>query len=297
MRSTRVGRFFVAFLTIAFMLFIPARTFGQYVVDCSGNTPGAYSTINSVLPLLSNGAAVRITGRCSENVTITGLNNLWIGAPWGQTANLQGNLTINSVQNLFLHGMNITNSSGDGIDITDSLGVELDACTTSNNSNFGLNIASSAVLVQDTGAINNNGNNGINATGGTTLDFNGYSGPITISNNLGDGIALQDGIMETLGNMIITNNLAGPNSLTFGNGANGSGFGINLWGHARAVLWGIFAPDLISGNQAGGVAAHEGSEISISGPPQIAPGVSIGHVIDGNGPVGVSVGLGSQATI
>jgi len=101
--------------------------------------------------------------------------------------------------------------------------------------------------------------------------------------------------METLGNMVINNNKANPSN--FGFGANGAGFGVNLWGHARAVLWGIFAPDLISGNQGGGVAVHEGSEISVSGPTQIAPGVPIGHVIDGNGPVGLSVGLGSQATI
>ena len=70
MRSTRVSSFFVVFLTIVFMLFIPARTFGQYIVDCSGNAPGAYTTINSVLPLLSNGAAVRISGLCKENLTM-----------------------------------------------------------------------------------------------------------------------------------------------------------------------------------------------------------------------------------
>jgi len=295
MPSTRVGTFLVAISTMALILLIPTGAFGQYVVDCTGKTPGAYTTINSVLPLLSNGAVVRITGPCTENVTITGLNNLWIGAPWGQTANLQGNLTINDVQNLFLHGMNVSNSSGDGIDINNSVGVELDACTSSNNGNFGLSITNSVVYVQDTGAINNNGNNGVNAFGNGSLEFNGYSGPITISNNLGDGIQLQDGVMETLGNMVITNNKVNPSS--FGLGASGSGFGVNLWGHARAVLWGIFAPDLISGNQAGGVAVHEGSEISVSGPTQIAPGVSIGHVIDGNGPVGVSVGFGSQATI
>jgi hypothetical protein len=274
----------------------PMRAVGQYIVDCSGNTPGAYTTINSVLPLLTNGAVVRITGTCTENVTISGLNNLWIGAPWGQTMTLRGNLTINSVQNLFLHGMNITNSSGDGIDITNSLGVELDACTSSNNGNYGLNITASVVSVQNTGSINNNGNDGIFASGSTDLQFNGYGGPISISNNLGDGIYLQDGVMETLGNMIISNNKFNPANI-LGFGTNGSGFGVNLWGHARAVFWGIFAPDLISGNQAGGVGAHEGSEISISGPPQIAPGVSISHIIDGNGPVGVSVGLGSQVTI
>lgn len=296
MRPTRAGSLALAFTAMALILLISPRARGQFLVDCSGNTPDAYSTINSVLPLLSDGAAVRISGPCTENVTINGLRNLWIGTDWGQTASLQGNLTINEVHNLFLHGMNITNPSGNGINITDSVGVKLDACSSSNNANMGMNIRNSVVYIQDTGSFDNNGNYGVYATGTGNLQFNGYGGPISISDNLGDGIALQDGNMSTLGNMIISNNKPYPPN-TMGYGSNGSGFGINLWGHARGVLWGIFAPDLISGNQAGGVAVHEGSEISISGPVEITPGVPIGHVIDGNGPVGVSVGMGSQATI
>ena len=88
---------------IALSVLGPSRAFGQFVVDCTGNTPGAYTTINSVVPLLTNGAVVQITGPCTENVTIGGLDNLWIGAPWGQTALLQGSLTINGMQNLFLY--------------------------------------------------------------------------------------------------------------------------------------------------------------------------------------------------
>jgi len=71
------------FATVPFLL-APACANGQWFnVDCSGNTPGAYTSINSVLPLLTDGAQVQVTGPCTENVTIAHHNNLWIGAAWG----------------------------------------------------------------------------------------------------------------------------------------------------------------------------------------------------------------------
>jgi hypothetical protein len=301
MRLTRLEKSLVVLSAFVCFLFLPTHAFAQYVVDCSGNTPGAFTTINSVIPLLTNGAVVRITGTCTENVTITGLDNLWIGAPWGQTMNLQGNLTINGVQNLFLYGMNVTNPSGDGIDISSSPGVELDDCTSSNNSGYGLLVSSSIVSIQNTGAFNNNGNDGIYGWRSTDLLFIGSAGPISISNNLGDGIYFEDGVMVAWGNLAISNNKPNPNNSSFagtgtGFGSNGAGFGINFWGHARAVIAGIWAPNVISGNQAGGVAIHEGSEISICCALALPAGVWQGNIIDGNGPVGVFVGLGSQAT-
>jgi len=293
MRFTRVGISLVVFVAMAPFFLTPVRAFGQYVVDCSGNTPGAYTTINSVLPLLTNGAVVRITGTCTENVTIKGLNNLWIGAPWGQTMNLQGNLTINGVQNLFLHGMNITNSAGDGIDINDSLGVQLDDCTSSNNSGVGLNVSASVVTVQNMGAFSNNANDGVYGSGTTYLSFNGYAGPITVSNNLGNGIYFQDGVMEVAGNTVISNNKVNPSL----GAITGTGFGINFWGHARGAVLGIWVPNTISGNQAGGVTIHEGSEISLCCALILPAGVWQSNIIDGNGPVGVAAGQGSQLTL
>jgi len=294
MRPTRLQKSLVVLSAFVCFSFLPTHAFAQYIVDCSGKTPGAFTTINSVIPLLTNGAAVRITGTCTENVTISGLNNLWIGAPWGQTMNLQGNLSINGMQNLFIYGMNITNPSGDGIDINNSVGVTLDDCTSSNNSGHGLSIGSSVASIQNTGAFNNNGGAGVWVTTNTYLSFGWCAGPFSISNNLGDGIWLAESVLDSFGNLIISNNRSYPIGAA---PSPGSGFGIELWGHGRAGVGGSCAPNVISGNQAGGVAIYEGSEISLYGLPPFPAGVSWGNIIEGNGPIGVSVGLGSQATI
>jgi hypothetical protein len=293
MHSRRIAALFVTLIAS----FLPFQALGQFLVDCSGNTPGAYTSINSVVPLLSNGASVSINGPCNENVNISGLSNLWIGGPWGQprATTLQGNLTFNGVQNLFLYGINVTNPSGDGMFINNSYNVALDNCTSSNNGNRGLVIYSSTVYIQDTGAFDNNGSDGINASGSGQLTINGYSGPTSVSNNLGDGIALQDGAMNAGGALIISNNKANPTTL--GLGSNPAGFGINLWGHARGVLVGIWNTNIISGNQAGGIGVHEGSEFSVCCTILLPPGVTLGTIIDGNGPVGASAGFGSQLTI
>lgn len=295
MRFSRTALCLFVVAATAQLLLTPTHAFGQFVVDCTGNTPGAYTTINSVVPQLTNGSVVRITGPCTENVTIAGLSNLNIGAPYGQTAALNGNLSINGVQNLYLYGMNVSNPNGDGIDVSNSTNITLAACTSNNNSSNGLNVQSSTVAVQDIGAFNNNGADGIYASGSTGLQFDAYGGPITLNSNQGNGIYLEDGVMTALGNIFIENNAINPNNVY--PSSTGTGFGINFWGHARAVFYSYFGPDVITGNQAGGVAIHEGSEISLSGPD---PSSSTGPwttTIQSNGPIGVMAGYGSQVTI
>ena len=298
MRLTVVERPLFTLLAVACLFLVPTRAFGQFIVDCSGNTPGAFTTINSVLPLLTDGAVVRITGTCTENVTVPRLDNLWFGAPFGQTMNLQGRLLIDGVRNMFLYGMNVTNTNantnGDGIDISNSLRVEMDDCTSSNNSQVGLSITASDVVIQNTGSFNNNGNNGINVSGASTVQFNGFAGPISVSNNLGNGIHMQDGVVDALGNMSISNNKATLNNSP---PLAGTGFGICLVGHSRAVVYGVFAPNLISGNPSGGVLVQESSEFAVAGTVLLPAGVVFGNVIEGNGPVGITAGLGSQVTI
>jgi hypothetical protein len=74
----------------------------------------------------------------------------------------------------------------------------------------------------------------------------------------------------------------------FGTGSS-SGFGIDLRGGAHAQIAGFFGPNVISGNQSGGAWLQETAEISF---------FSIGqsNLIQGNGPVGVLGGFGSQVT-
>lgn len=303
----RFSRFALALFVLGLTAqLIPARAFGQLVVDCTGNTPGAYTTINSVIPLLTNGSVVRITGPCTENVTIAGLSNLNIGAAYGQSAVLNGNLTINYVQNLYLYGLNISNpgnnnSDGNGIDIEDSSGIILDDCTSNNNVQYGLDVTDSIVTVEDNAAFNNNGNSGINIGGASDLNVNGYSAPVTVSNNTGIGIEVQDGMLQSpSGNLIVTNTKAvSPVNIAVPGFANG--YGIQLEGHARALLYNwspsTLAPNVISGNQNGGIAVMESSEVSVSGTEPTGSGLVVTNIIENNGPVGVYVGMGSQLTV
>lgn len=301
MRFSRFALPLIVLATTAQLFLTSTHASAQFVVDCTGNTPGAYTTINSVLPLLTNGSAVRITGPCTENVTIGGHSNLNIGTPFGQTAALQGKLTLNGVRNVFIHGLNVTNPNNDGIDVNYSSNVTLDECTSSNNGSYGLNANDSTITVQNNSAFSNNGNYGINATGGAgDLNLNGFSGPITVSNNTGMGIEVQDGTMSAAsGNLIVTNNKAGNNGLT----ALGftTGFGIQLLGHARTLLFNwspaTLPPNQITGNQAGGISIQEGSELSVSGSLSSGSGSSVTNIIDSNGPVGILVGTNSQLTV
>ncbi len=277
-----------AFVAVAVLfLSLPQCAPAQFLVDCSGNTPGAYTTINAVLPLLTDGASIEINGTCQENVFISGLNNLWIGAPFGQTATLHGNLSLHTDPNLFLYGLTVTGSSSNGIDVSNSLGVTLDTCSAIGNASIGLNVAdSSSVNIQNASAFDTNGNYGIWVSGSSNLEFGWNNGPFDISNNIGGGIEVQRAVISAFGNMTITNNKASASPLASFN----DGFGIDFKGAATGVFYQGAGPLAIAGNQSGGVSIAENSEISLA---------SVGNptVLQANGPLGISVGSGSQLTL
>ena len=277
-----------AFLAVAVLLLsLPNNAPAQFLVDCSGNTPGAYTTINAVVPLLTDGAAIEINGTCQENVAINGINNLWIGAPFGQSATLKGSLSLQTDQNPFLYGLIVTGSSYIGIDINNSLGVTLDSCSSTGNAGSGLNVGNgSSVTVQNASTFSYNGNYGVWVSGSSNLQFGWGSGPYDISNNIGGGIQVQRAVVSAFGNMTITNNKASSTALASVN----DGFGIDFKGAAAGVFYQGSGPLAIAGNQDGGVSLAENSEISLA---------SVGYstVLQGNGPLGISVGSGSQITL
>jgi hypothetical protein len=140
----------------------------------------------------------------------------------------------------------------------------------------------SDVTVGASGAFDHNGNGGINVNGNSLVALVAWAGPVDISNNSGPGVwESGSSVFSTLGPTTITNNVSGVGT--------SPGYGIELLGGARAQIGSYFGQNMISGNQAGGAFLQENSEISF---------FSLGqpNVIQGNGPVGVSVGLGSQVT-
>jgi hypothetical protein len=268
---------------VLLFFFCPGVVRAQYlIVDCTGANPSAYPTINAALPNATPGTSILVTGPCTENVSLAGVSSMNLGAYYGLTATLNGGLSISNSQNVMLYGLNVTNASGSGISVSNSRSIDIDACTSNGNSGVGLSVyGMSDVTVGASGAFDHNTSGGINIGGNSLVALDPWAGTVDISNNGGPGVWASQANFSTNGNTTITNNVFGPGS--------NSGFGIDLRGGAHAQVGGIIGQNVISGNQQGGAWLQETAEISF---------FSIGqpNLIQNNGPVGVSVGLGSQVT-
>ena len=254
----------------------------QSIVDCTGATPGAYTSINAALANAAPGSSILITGPCNENVSLYGLSGINLGAWWGQTVVINGSISITNSSSIYLYGLNVTNPSGNGINVGSSKGIVLDTCSSNRNAGVGLNaFLMSDVTVSASGAFDNNASGGINVGTDALVSLVGWAGLIDISNNTGPGVFSSQGSFWTLGHTTIANNMLGS--------PQGAGLGIMLLGASRAQVGALFGPNIIQGNPTGGASIGEGSEISFwsAGQP---------NVIQSNGATGVSVNLGSQAT-
>jgi hypothetical protein len=221
-------------------------------------------------------------------VAINSALNLNIGAWYGQTASINGNVSIFGSSSVFLYGLNVTNPSGDGFDITSSHAVTLDTCTGNGNLLFGLSAGGgSDVTIQGPSSFDNNGSQGINLSANAIFTINSWGGPTDISNNRGPGVWLTAGsVFWTEGSTTIENNANLPGVTP------STAFGISMFGASKAQLGTCFGPNFIQGNQAGGISSQENSEISLwnCGQPYQS------YLLN-NGPVGISAGLGSQVTL
>jgi len=266
------GSWVLFVLFLGFLLF-PAALYAQLIVDCSGADPNAFPSITAALqqaPLV--GSTLLVTGTCSETVNVYGMIGLNLGAPYGETATVNGALAISNSQNVFLYGLHVTNSPVDGITVSDSTAVLLEACTASGNTLNGLRVQnmSDVQVIGTGGAFNNNASSGIWANVGSVLWLNNWAGPVDVSNNTLDGIECEQSTCGVLGNATFTNN-----------GISG----VDLVAGSKMEFAAYYGPNLIQGNKSGGVTARERSRISIFTPQT---------TIRGNGPVGVTAGFGSQ---
>ncbi len=252
-------------------------------VDCSGTNLYAYPSINAALSNAGPGTSIFVTGTCNESVSLFGQNAFNLGAYAGQTATINGGISINKSENVFLYGLNVTNPSGDGIVVGSSGGIVVDNCNSTGNAGVGLNVGGmSDVAVTSAGTFDYNIRGGMIIGGNSSVSIFTWNGlTVDISGNGGPGVWSSQGNFSTLGHTNITNNTSGPGS--------NPGYGIELLGGARAQVGALTGPNTITGNQAGGAFLQENSEISFWA------GTAL-NVIQGNGPVGVAVGVGSQAT-
>jgi len=278
----KAGRVLVPGILVLLCFPSALRAQQQLFVDCSGTNPYVYPSINAALQNAGPGTSIFVTGTCNESVSLFGQNAFNLGAFFGQTATINGGISINKSENVFLYGLNVTNPSGDGIVVGNSGGIVLDTCTSNGNAGVGLLVAGmSDVTVSAMGAFDNNVRGGINITGNSIVSIFAFAGIADISNNAGPGIWASQANFSTLGSTTVANNL-------FGAGSN-SGFGIDLRGGAHVQFGALFGPNHVSGNQQGGAWLQETAEISF---------FSIGqpNLIQSNGPVGVLAGFGSQVT-
>src|SRR5215472_6423929 len=165
-------RILISICILAVLSVFPHAARAQFlVVDCTGVDPFAFPNINSALFAVAGpGAFIFVeAGPCNENVGLNGVNNLTLAAPFGGTVSINGNVSINNSQNVFLGGLNITNPFGDGIDVNSSRSVVLDSCTSNGNAGNGLSAGqSSDITIIATGAFSRNGGYGI-TDGDTTF--------------------------------------------------------------------------------------------------------------------------------
>jgi hypothetical protein len=272
--STRSGgTLFVFFLSV---LLFPGALRAQFIVDCSGANPSAFPSITAALQQApAVGSSILVNGTCNETVNVYGMVGLNLGAYYGQTATINGALSISNSQNVFLYGLHVTNSPIDGITVSDSTAVLLEACTASGNTLNGLRVQNmtDVQIIGVGGAFNNNASSGIWANVGSVVWFNNWAGPIDVSNNTLDGIECEQSTCGVLGNTTFTNN-----------GISG----VDLIAGSKMEFAAYYGPNLIQGNKSGGVTARERSRISIFTPQT---------TIRANGPVGVTAGFGSQVTL
>lgn len=265
-----------------------AHAQSYHYVDCSGANPADFSTISAALAVAGPNSYILVTGTCNENVSITNSSNLNLGAFYGSTATIHGNVSITASNSVFLYGLNVTNSAGDGFDIASSHNVTLWTCTANGNAGAGLSVNTlSDVAVLGPGSFNSNGASGIGVGFHSVLDVLAFGGPVDISGNHRAGVSLADGgLFQTLGNTTIENNINVPG------GVRPDGFGIQAVSVSKVQLANCFGTTQISGNQSGGIDVREHSQVSIW-----SCGLNGGNIVKDNGPVGIEVGMGSQLAL
>jgi hypothetical protein len=276
------------------VLCLPVCSIAQ-VVDCSGMTPDAFTSINAALLSSGNNSWIFVVPgtTCSEDVPINGMSNVNIGTDWGQRVSLKGSFNINGSQNVYLYGFDVTSPNADGnhavgILVTNSTNVIMDACTSRYNQGSGLRVdGHSSAYVQDWGDYSHNGDRGVSVTSHSYMQIVAWGGEIDIMFNKGAGLYVDRSALYNLGRVFINDNLS--------TGAvQPDGFGVDIRGMATAAMFGLFGPAEMSGNQGGGISLMENSQLSLGGNQSWAP---YPILIATNYSTGISEGFGSQLTM
>jgi parallel beta helix pectate lyase-like protein len=304
-------------LLCAFLLLLSASTlsFAQTensaAIDCSGATPGAFTSVQQAILSSPDHTNFSIAGNCTENlVNIARRTDLSFFANSPVTIQVTSSdqqvLIISRSQNITFSGP-ITMTGGQGVLISGSNGIVLSQVTIQNSGQFGLTTSNSQVQVFN-GSITASARSGVVSFGGT-VELDG----VTISNNGRIGVsAATTHLIMSDGNglppIVSNNGIAGVQlfnssqgdftDLQINNNAGGN-FGLMAFNNSAVVMQGgsinsntgtgvicvstshcEFSQTQINSNTGGGIRTATHSELELDGAVQVSGNNGAGILID-----------------
>jgi len=288
-----------------------AQTENSAAIDCSGATPGAFTSVQQAILNSPDHTVFTISGNCSETIVdIQRRNDLSFIALAPTTIQVtspdQQVLIITHSQNISFSGT-ITMTGGQGILISDSNGVLFSGVTVQNSGQFGVTSSNSKLLfiggsvtastrtgvvafggtVELDGVnISNNGRLGISAATTHLIMSDGNNLPPIVSHNGIAGIQLFNSSQGDFTDLQINNNAGGNFGLiAFTNSAvvmqggsinSNTGIGVTCASTSHCE----FAQTQINSNTGGGIRTATHAELELDGGVQVSGNNGAGILVD-----------------
>lgn len=269
-------------------------------VDCSGGTPGAFTSISAALnslttpPPVNDWHYVLLKGNCTENVTVTGGRRVWIapegsscpysGCPSGPPARIAAALPGAPAVDVSGPGdvtlVNVVVSGGsNGVRAIGNANVTLYGVIAEDNGGAGIQAEKGAMVDIFEGAARRNGYYGVLVGNGSGAFLSGQlswlrNQPLVISANRGGGVRADRSLLGGYSGITVEDNL-GPGMAAYG----------------ADILWGAYVAETLIQNNQGGVFLSEASQASFW---RSQTGIT---TFRNNGSYGVYVEKGSHASI
>jgi len=291
---------------------------GNYTVDCSGGSPGAYTSIGAALTaavadLATGDRTILLKGNCTENVAIGGgVHRVWIAPQWdscpwnGCTTNSQPAqitaananqpvMTVSGASDVTLVHLSLTGGSV-GLSITGA-SVTAYSVSADDNSRDGIALDAGASLSIAEGSASRNKGAGLSVQNGSSATFVGQlpwlqNRPFVVADNGYAGLFAERSAVTSWSGAQIRDN-KGPGIVSYGAGlvfgstccsqtaiVSGNRIGAYLSESTRATFYG---DTRFEANGAIGIYVEKSSHAGI-----------FGVVIEGHAENGVSVAEASQ---
>jgi hypothetical protein len=264
-------------------------------VDCSGGTPGAFTSLQKAIDSLNLLGPHQITvltaTPCVENVQLVNRQRLTITAPQGNLiTSAAGNsgdvMTISSSTGIIFTSLGFAGGSR-GVVIDRASEVTIQATTIQANAFAGIRIDGNSTVALD-GLIQNNGGSGIVVNDSTIT----VGGGTQILNNSFNGVALtrsrgqfQAVSVQGNSNGVLLTNASSAVFLPTNNILSNAHAGLNVVNGSSIQ---IFAPNFIQNNGKFGMNISDGSSARVFG-DVASDGTPLPNVIEGNPFIGLNI--------